>query len=217
MNRNAFPRRQLHTGFTLIELLVVIVIIAILASLAVPVTNLVMLKAATLQTKATMKDLQVAINHYRTEYNRYPIDPSLASGSADTDIEPFLTDGTMDPNIINILLAQIDTSVTPNMNARGIKFIDLPQAKNNLFGVVDPSGGEGTGAPVQLVDKWGMPYTIALDTNYDNRIENPDLLNTDSKISSTSNPPKMLSASAIIYSYGPDKTPQTKDDITSWR
>lgn len=205
---------QLNRAFTLVELLVVIIIIAILASLAIPVTNTVMARANTLRIKATMKDLQVAVSNYRAEYNRFPIDPSKVSGSSDTDIEQFRTDGTGDPDMVNILLSQIDQSATPNMNSRQIKFIDLPLAKNGLFGVIDTGGGT-EGQPLKLVDIWGEAYYVLLDTNYDNRIDNPDTNNNEQLISSKA--PKTLSASSLFYSAGPDKTAQTKDDIVSWR
>ena len=68
------PTRPSKRGFTLVELLVVIVIIAILASLAVPVTNKVMEMANNMRIKSVMKDLQVSIGHFRTEYNRFPAD-----------------------------------------------------------------------------------------------------------------------------------------------
>ncbi|MBB5039726.1 type II secretion system protein [Prosthecobacter dejongeii] len=205
----------LRRGFTLIELLVVIVIIAILVSLAVPATNIVMRKAQELKIKATLKDLQVAIGHYRTEYNRFPVDPNDIGAGGDTDMQPFLTDGTSS-TMVNILMANVDTSGgTTNMNPRKIKFIDLPNAKNNQFGIIDPSGGSGDGAAVQLVDTWGLPYKVLLDTNYDNRLENPDKNSNDQIISGKA--PEYLSASSAIYSFGPDKQEFTKDDIVSWR
>lgn len=214
MKTPLLAKSLMRRGFTLIELLVVIVIIAILVSLAVPATNLVMRKAQELKIKATMKDIQVAIGHYRTEYNRFPINPDDAT-SGDQDIEPFLTDGTAQPTI-NILMSNVDTSSgSTNMNPRQIKFLDLPMAKNNQFGIIDPSGGTGDGTPVQLVDSWGLPYKIAMDTNYDNRIQNPDKNNTDQVISGRA--PEYLSNTAIIYSFGPDRTEYTKDDIVSWR
>jgi len=110
---------SLHHGFTLVELLVVIVIIAILASLAVPVTNKVMENANNLRIKATMKDLQVAIGHYRTEYNRFPVDMTGSSGGE--DMEAITTNGNSD--IIKTLMALSDPSDDSSLNKRNIKFI----------------------------------------------------------------------------------------------
>ena len=212
MKSNRPNHRSMERGFTLVELLVVITIIAILASLAVPVTNKVIQNANNLRIKATMKDIQVAISHYRTEYNRFPVSSTGSSGG--DDVAPILTNGQT--QIINILMAQTDPGASPNMNARKIKFIDLPFAKNGqTFGVIDPSGGAGTGAPMQLVDIWGMPYSIRIDSNFDNRITNPDASNNDQRISARA--PKFLSTSTTIQSYGPDKIANTKDDIVSWR
>lgn len=204
--------RRARPGFTLIELLVVIVIIAILASLAIPVGNLVMDRTNRLRTQKTMKDVVVGINHYRTEYNRFPINPDDATGG-DTDMSPFLTDGTSTP-IINILMANT-SSGSDDMNPRKIKFVDIPFARNNQFGIIDPSSGAGDGTPVRLVDIWGLPYSIALDTNYDNRIENPDKQSSDLTISSRAT--ETVSASAIMFSYGRDRQPNTRDDVVSWR
>lgn len=205
---------QTRRGFTLVELLVVIVIIAILASLAVPVTNKVMNMANATRTKAVMKDLQVAIGHFRTEYNRFPIDMSGSSGASGADHDPILTNGTN--NIINVLMAMTNPSDPTNMNPRGIKFIDLQLAKNNnSFGIVDPSGGTGTGGNVRLMDIWGMPYYIMLDTNLDNRIQNPDASNVDQRVSARA--PQYLPASSAVQCLGADKIRNTKDDIVSWR
>jgi prepilin-type N-terminal cleavage/methylation domain-containing protein len=203
--------RLAQAGFTLVELLVVIVIIAILASLAVPVTNKVMENANKLRIKATMKDLQVAIGHYRTEYNRFPVD--LTGSTGGEDIDPIPTDGSN--SIITTLMAASSGDSNSNMNRRNIKFIDLPYAKNgSSFGIVDSSSGTG-GADLKLVDIWGMPYQILLDTNYDNRISNPDASNVDQMISSRA--PQYISTSAGVHCYGPDKIVNTKDDIVSWR
>jgi prepilin-type N-terminal cleavage/methylation domain-containing protein len=203
--------RLVQAGFTLVELLVVIVIIAILASLAVPVTNKVMENANKLRIKATMKDLQVAIGNYRTEYNRFPID--LGSSSGGEDIDPIPTDGSN--SIITTLMASSGDNDSSNLNRRNIKFIDLPFALNGQsFGIIDTSGGSG-GADLQLVDIWGMPYQILLDTNYDNRITNPDASNVDQIISARA--PQFVSTNAGVHCFGPDKVMNTKDDIVSWR
>lgn len=186
--------RSTHrTAFTLIELLVVITIIAVLAAMAFPVTTAVLERARKVQTRAVIKDLQVAIKAYQTEYNRYP--------SSSTSDATELTDG----QIVNILLGtRID-----NFNTREITFIDLPMAKSGRGGLVGNTG------EYQLLDNYGNPYIIMMDTDYNNRLTNPDAGNSDSTISSGAS--AELPMGVAVYSYGKDGTPQTKDDITSWR
>lgn len=182
-----------RSAFTLIELLVVITIIGVLAAIAFPVTTAVLDKARKLKTRAVLKDLQVAIKAYQTEYNRYP-----SSSSSDATE---LTNG----QIVNILLG----TTVGNFNTRGIQFIDLPMAKNGRGGLIGNTGN------YQLVDDYGNPYVIMMDTDYNNQISNPDVGNSDPNVSSGAS--NILPMGVAIYSYGKDGQPQTKDDLASWR
>ena len=98
-------------------------------------------------------------------------------------------------------------------NPKDIKFIDLPIAKNGKFGLVNAQ------PPYKLVDLWGTPYYVLLDTNGDKQVMNPDLKNSDPTIAQnpTSPPPQQLPAEIAVYSYGKDRVAQTKDDVVSWR
>lgn len=211
-------KRPVRTGFTLIELLVVIVIIGILASLVMSQANKIMADGRKLQVQTVIKDLRIAIGAYQMEYNRYPINSSLlSSSSGGQDIQQILTDENS--GIVTALTAisaagsSGSSAGSTNLNPKDIKFIDLPIAKNGKFGLVNPS------PPYKLVDLWGMPYVVLLDTSGDKQVMNPDLNNSDPTISqnSTSPPPKMLPTEVAIYSWGLDRTPMTKDDVTSWR
>jgi prepilin-type N-terminal cleavage/methylation domain-containing protein len=190
----SISRRQ-ASAFTLIELLVVITIIAILASIAVPVAGKVMEKAKVLQAKTAMKGLEIAINGYRTEYNRMP----LAAGAEGTT-QTFVTDSD-GLALLNTLMAQDTTN-----NPRQIKFYEPTSAKNGANGYVADGEGGGGG----LFDPWSRPYTIVIDYSGTGLIPNP--------FSGEEHPgePTNISSSVIIYSDGPDEIPGNKDDVKSW-
>lgn len=212
--------RSAPQGFTLIELLVVVVIIGILAGLVMSQASKMMEDARKLQVQTVIKDLRIAIGNYQTDYNRYPVDPSLlSSGSSGEDIQALETNEKS--GIVDALLSTGSSTGNSssgggqglNLNPRDIKYIDLPIAKNGMFGLVNAQ------PPYKLTDLWGQTYRILLDTNGDKQVMNPDLQNTDPKISqnATSPPPQKLPTDIAIYSLGKDKMPQTADDITSWR
>ncbi|MFN0080703.1 MAG: type II secretion system protein [Prosthecobacter sp.] len=206
-------------GFTLIELLVVITIIAILAGLVMGQANKMMADARKLQVQTVIKDLRIAIASYQVEYNRYPVNSSMLSSASDgQDIQALLTDENS--GIVSALMSTSSSSSggsggggATNLNPRDIKFIDLPIAKNGMYGLVNAQ------PPYKLVDLWGLPYYVLLDTNGDKQVPNPDLKNSDPTISqnATSPPPQNLPTEVAIYSWGLDKVGMTKDDVVSWR
>ena len=196
VDTKAIQKFRASRGFTLIELLVVITIIAILASVAFPVVNGVMARARKVRALAVAKDLQVAIKSYQTEYNRYPSDRTGSDSEEKTDSSDLVS-----------VLNGVNSS---DLNPREIKFIDLPMAKNGSGGLVG-SGGGG----FSLLDDWTQPYVVIMDTDYNNRIDNPDSSNSDPKVSSGA--PPELPLGVAVYSTGPDKEASTKDDVTTWR
>ncbi len=207
-------------GFTLIELLVVIVIIGILASLVMNTATRMMDDARRLQVQTVINDLRIAISSYQVDYNRYPVNPSqLAGSSGGADIQEMLTDENS--GIITALMGSSTSSSggggaasgTTNLNPRNIKFIDLRVAKNGVFGLVNAQ------PPYKLVDLWAQPYRVLLDTNGDKQVANPDIGNSDPKISQNqiSPVPPMLPTEIAVYSFGKDRKKQTKDDVVSWR
>ena len=86
-------------------------------------------------------------------------------------------------------------------------------AKNGRNGLV------GTQSPFSLLDMWGSPFYVLLDTNLDRKLENPDVMNQDPKISQSqvSPPPQFLPTDVAIYSIGKDLVQLTGDDVASWR
>lgn len=189
---------KLHSkrAFTLIELLVVIGIIALLAGLSFPAISGVMRKAKRARCSAAIKDVQLGVKAYQVEYNRYP----LANTAGETPIA--LSEG--EP-LLNVLLGQNVNKLNP----RQIVFLESPMGRNGAGGLVGSEGSFG------LHDVWGQAYEVVMDSNYDNRIANPDSANSDETISGDASP--TLITGTIVYSLGEDKQPNTKDDVVSWR
>lgn len=117
-------------------------------------------------------ELRVALTNYYTEYRRFPDLNAGAEGDTET-----LSDAT---------LIQILTGSDAARNPRQIQFFHA--RSENL----DPSGG--------LLDPWGNPYRVVLDTDYDNRIT----VGGEQK-----------SATVDVGSDGPDGIGGTADDLPS--
>ena len=153
-------KRQKSSAFTLIELLIVIVIIAILASVAFPVTALVMEQARRSEANNEVTQLKAAIGSYELEYSKLP----FASG---TGGEGDLRMDTFQDNIISVLagynVAGLDT--------RKKAFYQGKRAKDAKTSKKPRGGVFGTDEQLQLADPWGREYYIVIDSNYDNILE----------------------------------------------
>jgi len=130
-------------AFTLIELLVVISIIAILASLAFPAVNGALDSAKKAQAKNNAVQIATAVTAYETEYGKLPL----------------ATITTVNAAMMNIL-SGINTNA--DANPRGIVFLEAPTWKK----------GKGGTNSAGFCDPWSTntPYSIALDSDYDNTI-----------------------------------------------
>ena len=200
-------RQPATRAFTLIELLITITIIAILASLTAAGIVNVIDQGNRLKVRAFAMDLKSGIDSYQTEYNRYPTDSNVA-GSNGEDAPEVLTDGSN--SLVDVIMGIPPTSSgTMDMNPKRLSFASFPPANNGRHGLV------GSTRPFKLADMYGQPYHILLDTNGDNQVKNPDVSNTDPKISA--NQAAYLVTKVAVYSSGKDQIPRTGDDITSWR
>ena len=147
------------SAFTLIELLIVIVIIAILASVAFPVTALVMEQARKAEAKNEVTNLVNAIKMYDLEYGKLPFQAG-EGGESDLEMDTF------QDNIISVLAGEnVD-----GLNPREKPFYEGKTAKNPDS--EKPAGGMfGSDEQLQLADPWGNEYYITIDSNYDNVIQ----------------------------------------------
>lgn len=188
------PKRGMSTGCIVglvigIVTLVGVGVVAILAALAVPAFNQVQSKAKMVRTQVMMKNLQMGIRSYQTEYNRMP-----------------KTDAARDPQpphgeLCQGQLLEILLGTDKQQNPREIQFIELPTI---------PSDGKGPGMQTisglpTLVDAWGHPMLVLMQ---DDGSGLPDPEHSGGT----------LNAEILIWSAGPDGDFATwKDNVTSWK
>ena len=200
-------RQSATRAFTLIELLITITIIAILASLTVSGIINAIDQANRLKVRTVSMELKGGIEQFQVDYGRWPIDPSV-SGANGEDAAELLTDGTN--SLVDTLMGIPPASGgAVDLNPKRTSFAAFPPANNGHHGLV------GAARPYKLADMYGQPYHILLDTNGDNQVKNPDVSNTDPKLSTGQ--AAHLVTKVAVYSNGKDQIPRTSDDVTSWR
>lgn len=155
-----------------------------------------------LRAMTVMKDLRIAIGNFQADYHRFP-------GQSDKPHIADLRAHSTGP-FIDCLISR-----NKEWNPMEALYIDLPTASEGKGGYIPAKGG----IPSQLVDPWGSPYVILLDTSGDNAVENPDLKNSDPGIARHlgESPPPTLATDVAVFSLGQDKVEGTGDDIVSWR
>lgn len=145
------------------------------------------------------KSIERAIIDFSQEYGGlYPVADSATEGDIDVTSAP----GSA---TIRILAGK------DSRNARGMDFLgDMKQAKMDkdgrwIGGVIyaDSPGGGSFG----VVDPWGNPYHIRMDTDFDGKVADPR---------SPSLP--LVPGRVIVWSAGTDRDPATwEDNIKSWK
>ncbi len=134
-------------GFTLIELLVVIAILSILITLGSKGLRSARISAKKAQAMIEMQSIETAIKSYLNEYGKLPVEAG-DHGASDPE-----ADETFSRGIINILTGENTTD-----NPRKLEFLE-------------PQFSSGSSSPGAFVDPWGVPYRIALDTDYDGDVD----------------------------------------------
>lgn len=110
-------------------------------------------------------------------------------GSEDTTL---LT--SSDKELLEVLLG-LETKI----NKGGIKFLSMKEGKDKKDGLIYSADGR---AVLGLYDPWGGGYHVRLDLDYDEVLEvNGEVLN---------------GRRVAVWSDGPDRKPDTEDDIKSW-
>ena len=156
-----------------------------------------------MMTKSVMKDIQVALRYFKTEYGRYPVQ----------------ADETKILRSAGVLLVSL-MAEHPLSNPRNIKFIDLPFTKEIGGGIIDHAGGADRPPKPEnweLRDIWGEQFHVLIDSNEDGQIQNPEA-GGKSRWFSRYVPTPTLQTNVAIFSSGPDRDSNTwEDNICSWR
>ncbi len=118
----------LTAGFTIVELIAVIAIISILTGLLLAGVSKVRASAKIKKAKATIEQLEVALEMYSQNYGTYPNDDGLSGGKF--------------PGC-SVLINALE-SETPQAKERGGPYVKFPAE------LKDGSGN--------LLDLWGQPY-----------------------------------------------------------
>src|SRR4051794_18458569 len=150
-------------------------------------------KFKTLQAKAAMKGLEIAIKGYKTEYLHLPFFAAVQPLDDNQACDTTAPDGMA---LIDVLLAkQMDS------NPRQIRFWEAPPSK----------GGAGYAPEQGLRDPWGkLGYKVVLDYNGDGKIANP--------AAGQKGEADTVTADVILYSAGPDGDFSTwNDNVRSWQ
>jgi prepilin-type N-terminal cleavage/methylation domain-containing protein len=227
-------------GFTLVELLVVIAIIAILAGLLLPTLAMVKKKAQIKMAKLDMKNIELAVTQYESDYSRLPATKGgndLTIGLPPQPGAPFSTAWPTNSDLMFILLDV----------PQGVNLAHAKNPKQNVYYKAAkttqvPNGAGVSTLDYQVRDPWGDPYVVSLDLNYDELTRdafyglsavsadpaNPavglnGLVRTENTKLGTVN--YELKGKVMIWSFGPDKKIDpnfkasagvNKDNVLSW-
>ncbi|MCZ7592497.1 MAG: hypothetical protein M5U15_10245 [Kiritimatiellae bacterium] len=135
--------------------------------------------------------LQAAILRYHREYGTWPAEAT--TGGTDTRF------GARRPNaaLIRVLRSDLlQDDQAAELNPQRMIFIEVEPYR---------VGWSGLNSSGEFLDPWGVPYQLALDSNYDGstQIEGSPY-------------GRVSGVGALIWSYGPDRQPETPDDLVSW-
>ena len=187
-----------HRLFTLVELLTVIAVIAILAGIAIPVVVGMQSKGRETAARADMNAIKMALTQFKADYSIFPV----TGASGDTLYHAGFSAADADANIDTLISHLTMIQATPGTN-------DVPQAFTSTFNTKKRKYLDAPAKPVTALfavsgltkgfmklDPWGRRYNIAMDTNYDKKLE------LTTAFLGTGSTDETIVGDIAIYSYG---------------
>jgi len=148
-------------------------------------------KARRVTALSTSIAIEVAVNNIYSEYGTLP------------DVgDRVTTDSANGVKFLTILLGLEEKSAKQE-NSRDIKFLAVKEGKNRKGGLIYDAKGR---FPEGLFDPYGNPYTVILDTDYDEQLH----------FEIAGKPVHLKGRRAAVFSSGSDHKPGTSDDVTTW-
>lgn len=185
-------------GFSLLELLVVIGIVGILMSLLFPAFHSVRTKAIKAKTRSMIENLSIAIKAYEADWHTYPnTGISLSPAGAN----PTSGEAQGMSRVLYFCLTTPFRAGTSVATPSGSTNANITPSKTaGPYMELRDEDYKGAGTSAYIVDPLGNPYCYTADTDY-----NPG-----------TTPPVNNTSSFDVWSYGPDLTVGTADDIGNW-
>lgn len=186
--------------FTLVELLTVVAVIAILAGITIPVVVGMSSKGKEVTARADMNAIKLALTQFKSDYSVWPV----AAATSDTLYRAGFSAKTDDENIDKVIQEltlikakpgtnNVPEAYTPVLNTKRRKYLDAPaKPMTALFEV----GTDNPVAGFYRLDPWGRRYNIAVDTNYDKKLE------LTTAFLGTGSTAETIAGDVAVYSYG---------------
>ena len=151
------PLLSRASAFTLVELLVVIAIIALLSAIVFPSFSRARENARRVSCQSNLKQLGLAFEQYKNDYDGYIIGKTLGSGTTSQVSWPT----AISPYIKSTQIFVCPTQSTSDFwTAPNPRFIDISQG-NRSQRYCGYSNGDGTGTAVASRPLFGMPITYS--------------------------------------------------------
>ena len=190
-----------HRFFTLVELLTVIAVIAILAGIAVPVVIGMQSKGKETAARADMNAIKLALTQFKADYSIFPVTGTSTDTLYHAGFSAKADDKDIDTVISHLTLiapkpgtGNVPDDYTSTLNKKKRKYLDAPAKPVEALFEVDSTTNPKVG--FMKLDPWGRRYNIAMDTNYDKKLE---LTTTFLGTGSTA---ETIVGDIAIYSYG---------------